>query len=197
MPNDAPDRPVAWEGWAGLGLQYGTVRLTEARSEWAAIARRLAERIRDALGGSALAVEHVGSTAVPGLAAKPIVDLAVGVRDVSPEAVEEPLAELGYQYRGDAGDQGGLVFVLEERPRHRVAHVHVVEYGGAQWERYLAFRDLLQAHAPARAAYERAKTALARKFGNDRKAYTAAKDAVVRDLLGEGAEKFGPDRDLP
>ena len=197
MPNDAPDRPVASEGWGGLGLQYGTVRLTEARSEWAVIARRLAERIRDALGGSALAVEHVGSTAVPGLAAKPIVDLAVGLRDVSPEAVEEPLAELGYQYRGDASDQRGLVFVLDDRPGHRVAHVHVVEYGGAQWGRYLAFRDLLQAHAPARAAYERAKTELARKFRDDRKAYQAAKDAIVRDLLREGGEKPGPGREKP
>ena len=129
------------------------------------------------------ALSMLDRPAVPGLAAKPILDLAAGVNGVSIEAVRDPLEGLGYEYRGDAGDRGGLVFVLEDRPRHRVAHVHVVEHGGPQWQRYLAFRDVLRLDASARTAYERMKTELAREFADDRKAYSAAKEGIVRKLL--------------
>ena len=118
--------------WLGLGLDYGTVRLTAARAEWGALADRLAETIRNQLGRSAVSVEHIGSSAVPGLAAKPIIDLAVGLSGPVPlEELRNALEDIGYQFRGDAGDQGGLVFVLEDRPKHRVVHLHVVDHGGA------------------------------------------------------------------
>ncbi len=136
------------------------------------------------MGERALEIEHVGSTAVPGLAAKPIVDIAVGVgNEVPTDAVKKRLEGLGYEFRGNAGDSGGLVFVLSDRPQHRVAHVHVVEHGGRQWHRYLAFRDLLLEHEPARAIYERTKGELAERFPNDSKSYQAAKEEVVRSLL--------------
>jgi len=174
--------------WLGLGVDYGTVRLTPARSEWAAIAERLAAAIRAALGERALEIEHVGSTAVPGLSAKPILDIAVGVgAKVPTDPVRKRLEGLGYEFRGNAGDSGGLVFVLSDRPQHRVAHVHVVEHGGPQWHRYLAFRDLLLEHEPARAIYERTKGELAERFSNDRKSYQAAKEEVVRSLLEQYA----------
>ncbi len=172
--------------WAGLGLEYGTVALTAARPEWAGIAERLAAAIEDELGGTAVCVEHVGSSAVPGLAAKPILDLAVGVTPgASSEHVRKSLEQMGFEFRGDAGDRGGLVFVLEDRPRHRVVHLHVVDRTGAQWRRYLAFRDLLLTSESARKGYERMKRRLAESFPSDRKAYTAAKQSVVSDLLGE------------
>lgn len=60
------------------------------------------------------------------------------------------LEQVGYQFRGDAGDQGGLAFVLEDHPKHRVAHLHVVDHGGEQWRHYLTFRDLLLMNADAR-----------------------------------------------
>jgi GrpB-like predicted nucleotidyltransferase (UPF0157 family) len=173
--------------WAGLGLDYGTVRLTEARVEWGLVAQRLARRIGAAIDESASQIEHIGSTAVPGLACKPIVDLAVGVRHPRAESLRAPLEGLGYIYRGDAGERGGLVFVLETRPRHRVAHVHVVRYGGEQWTRYLAFRDLLLADPTARDAYARLKHDLARAFPDNRVAYTDGKEQLVSALLEEAA----------
>lgn len=185
MRADEPGRAGRVPGdWIGLGLDYGTVGLVAARAEWSEVAERLADALRGALGESSVSVEHVGSTAVPGLAAKPIIDLAVGVRHHLPrEAVRESLEGLGYDFRGDAGDAGGLVFVLSDRPQHRVAHAHVVEYAGSQWDRYLAFRNLLLRHESARAVYERAKSDLAEKFPNDRKSYQAAKEGVVNGLL--------------
>ena len=118
--------------------------------EWGALADRLAEAIQNQLGRSAVSVEHIGSSAVPGLAAKPIIDLAVGLRGQGPlEELRNALEDIGYQFRGDAGDRGGLVFVLDDRPKHRVVHLHVVDHGGAQWRRYLTFRDLLLANPDA------------------------------------------------
>lgn len=90
---------------------------------------------------------------------------------------------MGYQFRGDAGEEGGLVFVLDARPKHRVVHLHVVDHGGAQWRRYLTFRDLLLSDASAREHYERMKRELAEEFPGDRKAYQAAKQSIVQDLL--------------
>ncbi len=146
--------------------------------------RRLADAIREKLGNSVVGVEHVGSTAVPGLAAKPIIDLAVGLAGQVPLGVlRDALQEMGYQFRGDAGERGGLVFVLEDRPKHRVVHLHDVDHGGAQWCRYITFRDLLLTDQEARKRFERTKRDLAEEFPGDRKAYTAGKESLIRGLL--------------
>jgi GrpB-like predicted nucleotidyltransferase (UPF0157 family) len=137
-----------------------------------------------ALGDSACGVEHVGSTAVSGLSAKPIIDIAVGSRPGG--AVAELRARLephGFIHRGDMGSQGGVLFVLETAPWHRIAHVHVVPYGGESWVGYLAFRDLLRRDPAARDSYVRLKRTLAQRFPGDRAAYTAGKDQLVSALL--------------
>jgi GrpB-like predicted nucleotidyltransferase (UPF0157 family) len=168
-----------------LGLPYGQVRLAVgAGTEWARAYARIAAAIREALGDAAAGVEHVGSTAVPGLAAKPIIDIAVGVRPGEPVAeLRTHLEPLGFIYRGDLGSQGGLLFVLETAPRHRIAHVHAVEYGGESWVRYLAFRDRLRSDPDARDSYAKLKRILAERFPGDRAAYTAGKDQVISALL--------------
>ena len=163
-----------------LGLQYGHVELAESDPAWPEDAQRLAESIRSALGPDALAVEHIGSTAVPGLLSKPILDLAVLVRRDADTT--ERLTMLGYEFRGDAGAEGGLVFVLSDRPLHRIAHVHVVSDGDPQWSRYLAVRDRLRADPTARAAYAELKLELAARFPRDRPAYTAGKDGFIASL---------------
>lgn len=169
---------------AGLGLHHAEVRLVVADEAWSAIAAVLAADIGAALGDVAPAVEHIGSTAVPGLLAKPILDLAIGLRPGTVlEQVEGPLSELEWIYRGDAGDAGGWVFVLEDAPWHRVAHAHGVELGGRQWVRYLQFRDLLRTSAHARHEYEGTKQRLARDHPDSRAQYTSGKDATVEQLL--------------
>jgi GrpB-like predicted nucleotidyltransferase (UPF0157 family) len=172
----------------GLGVQYGTVALVPAKEQWGIIAAELAAQVEAALAGVAQAVEHVGSTSVPGLLAKPIVDLAIGLPAATPlDDVEGPLLQLGWIYRGDAGDDGGWVFVMEDPPRHRVAHAHGVEFGGEQWVRYLKFRHLLRNDATARQTYEDAKAKLAKRFPDGRKGYAAGKGPTVRQLLASVA----------
>jgi len=79
----------------------------------------------------------------------------------------------------------GLLLVLEDRPAHRIAHLHVVGHGDAQWHRYLALRDRLRCDPAARAAYAQLKRGLAAQFAGDRPAYTAAKAAFITQLLSE------------
>jgi GrpB-like predicted nucleotidyltransferase (UPF0157 family) len=138
------------------------------------------------LVGRATRVERVGSTAVPGLLAKPILDFVVGVDAGNGALTVKPLLEsAGWEYRGDAGNDGGLVFVLATRPLHRVAHAHVVEYCGAQWRSYLMLRDRLRADPRARESYGAAKLDLCALFPTDRHAYTNGKTAVIRALLDD------------
>jgi GrpB-like predicted nucleotidyltransferase (UPF0157 family) len=168
----------------GLGLQYGTVALVRADKRWGVVANVLVAQVETALAGVAHAVEHVGSTSVPGLLAKPIVDLAIGLQSATAlDEVDGRLSQLGWIYRGDASNDGGWVFVLEDSPWHRVAHAHGVEFGGEQWVRYLRFRDLLRRDAAARQTYEDTKLRLAEQFPDGRNGYTAGKDPTVRQLL--------------
>jgi GrpB-like predicted nucleotidyltransferase (UPF0157 family) len=173
---------------AGLGLQYGTVRLVPAEDAWASIAQALAADISIVLVDHAIEVEHIGSTAIPGLLAKPIIDLAVALR---PETVVEEIAELmsglGWIYRGDAGEDGGWVFVMDDAPWHRVAHAHGVPFGSSQWVRYLQLRDLLRQSAAARHTYAEAKQRLAARFPDGRSEYTAGKGLTVQRLLATEA----------
>jgi GrpB-like predicted nucleotidyltransferase (UPF0157 family) len=173
---------------AGLGLDYDTTRLDRTTEDWLVAGSELRDRVADSLDTVAAGVEQIGSSSVLGVLAKPIVDLAVGLSaDHDLPAVTTRLEAAGWIYRGDAGDNGGHVFVLEARPWHRVAHLHVVDYGGLQWRNYVRFRDLLRSSSEARDRYEAVKLRLIEEHGDDRKAYTDGKSAVVTSLL-HGAE---------
>jgi GrpB-like predicted nucleotidyltransferase (UPF0157 family) len=162
------------------------VRLLPADPRWIAIADELAADIRALLGGSVRAVEHIGSTSVPGLLAKPIVDLVLGVRPgPTVEEIADGLSRLRWIYRDDAGDAGGWVFVMEDAPWHRVAHAHGVEFGGPHWIRYLHLRDLLRQSVAARSTYEQTKERLVPEHPDGRHLYTAGKGPTVEALLAE------------
>jgi GrpB-like predicted nucleotidyltransferase (UPF0157 family) len=181
-----------WSADATLGLRYGQVRLAASDPRWPRAFQRLAAELRAALGEQAVAIEHVGSTAVPGLAAKPILDVAVALAaGTDPGRVIATLERLGFQDRGDKGAEGGHLLVLEDRPAHRVAHLHLVGHGDPQWRRYLTVRDRLRTDPDARAAYARLKGRLAARFSDDRRAYTAAKAAFITRLLADDATPHG------
>ena len=119
-----------------------------------------------------------------GLLAKPIIDIAVLLApEVNSDTVIATIESLGYEYRGDAGGEGGLVFVLDARPRVRVAHLHVIAHGDAQWDRYLAFVERLRTDPDARAAYGGVKRQLAAAHPDDRQAYTNGKSDIVEHLV--------------
>jgi GrpB-like predicted nucleotidyltransferase (UPF0157 family) len=144
------------------------------------MARAFAEeaaRIRSALGPLVLAIEHYGSTAVPNLRAKPIIDLLIGVADVDHGLqMIEPMTSLGYDYAGSQGIPEHHVF---GRGDPRTYLVHVVVHGGDQWIAGLAFRDRLRTDADLRAEYQALKERLAAEV-TSRAEYTARKSEFVQ-----------------
>ena len=118
--------------------------------------------------------------------AKPIVDIAVGLHDDCEfSSARDRLEVAGWIYRGDAGENGGHVFVLETKPQHRVAHLHIVEHDGKQWHDYMRLRDLLRRSSTARDQYEQAKQQLAEDVRGNRVAYTDGKSNIVSLLINE------------
>jgi GrpB-like predicted nucleotidyltransferase (UPF0157 family) len=184
------DRAVDWLTDAGLGLDHDTLRLDRTTQTWIDAGSLLRDQVASNLIGLVAGVEPIGSSSVLGLLAKPIVDLAVGLAaDQDITAVRDRLQAAGWIYRGDAGADGGHVFVLETRPWYRVAHVHVVDFAGEQWRNYLRLRNVLRGSADARAQYESVKRRLAAERVDDRRAYTGGKSAIVSLLLEESPER--------
>ena len=168
---------------AGLGLGKDDLTFGRTTDAWLAAGGRLGALVAEKLGELVAEVEQIGSSSVLGLLAKPIIDLAAGVHpgfDL-PE-VTRRLQGGGWIDRGDAGEDGGHVFVLEAAPRHRVAHLHVVVHGGRQWVDYLRLRELLRRDPAAVARYEAVKLELSER-GLDRTSYQAGKAAIVDQLL--------------
>jgi len=163
----------------GLGLEQGAVRLVAYNPLWPQAFAEEAVRLKRGLGPLVLAIEHYGSTAVPGLRAKPILDLQIGVARIE-HGLEfiEPMALLGYDYAGDQGIPEHHVF---GRGVARTHLAHVVMYQSDQWFRSLRFRDRLRREPQLRAEYEALKLELAATTEN-RAEYTAGKTAFVERL---------------
>ena len=154
---------------------------------WPDLFATLRVPVAAALGDVAVAIEHVGSTAVPGLAAKPIIDLDVAIRTETrlPEAIER-LACLGYAYEGDTGIPGRAAFAWPPRAvRH---HLYVCILDSAEYRRHLLFRDYLRAQPDVTAAYAALKRQLAARYRMQRDAYTEAKEPFVRAAMSRAEE---------
>jgi putative glutamine amidotransferase len=163
----------------GRGRDYGIVDYDPV---WPARFEEEAERIRRALGDIAVRVEHVGSTAVPGLAAKPTIDVQVSVEAVVPRGpIVEPLVALGYEFWGDPVDPEHEYF-RKEANGVRTHQLHVCPVG-SEWERrHLAFRDHLRAHPEDARRYADLKRRLATEHPNDVPSYNDAKTALIREI---------------
>ena len=151
---------------------------------------RLARLLAPWLAGG---VEHVGSTAVPGLAAKPVTDLMASVGDPDVVVVQagERLAADGWCYVPPDLDRGGLwrrFFVKPDASgRRRAAHLHVIRAGHPRWAEQIAFRDALRRDDRLARSYEDLKRQLAAQHADDREAYTDAKAEFVADALRRAA----------
>ncbi len=170
-----------------LGLKRGTVTLIPHQTEWEHIAAGTIARLREFLPDADIA--HVGSTSVPHIAAKPIIDIAVGAEDLSAvKAMAPMLEEHGFIFRGE--DNGGLLFVLGDfEADTRTHHIHVVQKQDTEWQNYIRFRDYLTAHPERAKEYEQLKLTLAAAYSADRAAYTAGKAALIKEILTESSLK--------
>jgi GrpB-like predicted nucleotidyltransferase (UPF0157 family)/predicted enzyme related to lactoylglutathione lyase len=168
-------------------LLNGPVLLVEADPTWPATAARLVADVRAALGDRALLVEHAGSTSVPGLAAKPVIDLVLAVADPADErSYVEALTAAGYTLRIREPDWHEHRLLRLAEPR---VNLHVFALGSVEIDRMLAFRDHLRVDPDDRALYERTKRGLARRTWEVVQHYADAKGPVVEEIVARAARR--------
>lgn len=177
---------VTEDDQANLGLRRQEVRLVPHDPRWAEAYHREAERLRQALGARALEIAHIGSTAVPGLPAKPLLDIMVAITSLGERDEVVPLlAGIGYEYRPHDTIPERLFFIAGEPDARRV-NLSLAPVHSPYWRDHLAFRDILRARPEVAAAYARLKAQLAEQYPDDRLAYTAAKGEFVASVLAPG-----------
>jgi GrpB-like predicted nucleotidyltransferase (UPF0157 family) len=179
---------VMWPGFEKVAPSMGTgpVRLVEYDPSWPARYTTWRARLEGPLAGIATRIAHIGSTAVPGLTAKPIVDVMVSVADVEREDAYAPACEAAGVVLYSRDDEHRF-FVDADLPRHEV-QVHVCAAGGSFERDHLLFRDYLRAHDAARDAYAAMKKEVATRWREDRMGYTYSKSDLILELLDEAEE---------
>jgi gamma-glutamyl-gamma-aminobutyrate hydrolase PuuD/GrpB-like predicted nucleotidyltransferase (UPF0157 family) len=161
-------------------------RIVEYDPEWPAMFESEAAEIGTALGDLAVRIDHVGSTSVPGLAAKPVIDVQVSVMSLTPRApIVDALVGLGYRHQIDPIEAEHEYFSLGYEPdTPRKVHIHVCEVGSAWERRHLAFRDFLRSHDDAAATYGSLKRRLAKEHPRDVYTYTDGKTSFITEIEG-------------
>ncbi len=163
------------------------VRIVDYDPAWPARFTEIGSALRRALGGVALRIDHIGSTSVPGLAAKPVIDIQVSVARLEPVAVfRDPLVDIGLVYRADNPERTKRYF--REAPGQPRTHIHVRRAGSFSEQFPLLFRDFLRVDQPAASDYASIKRTLAQRHRRDRQAYTDAKATICWQIIQRADE---------
>ncbi len=179
-----------------LGLDKSRVVVVEHDARWAARFDETKAQLAAALTPLEVDAEiaHVGSTAVPHLRAKPVLDIAVGLGSpVETTELSNALLEVSFVFQDDLGDYGGRFYTREPVAGSSDAHIHVVSRNNFQWPCYLMFRDELRTNEQLRAEYGTLKTRLAVAFRRDRPGYSKAKSEFVFSTVSGLAAEQGID----
>jgi GrpB-like predicted nucleotidyltransferase (UPF0157 family) len=166
-----------------------TVEVVPHDPRWQAAFEVEAKQIAAALGENVVAIHHIGSTAITGIHAKPIIDLLVEVRDVAEIDLRSSAMEaLGYEVMGEYGIPGRRYFRKNNREGIRTHHVHAFQAGSGEVERHLAFRDYLIAHPADAQRYSELKRTLAEEHPRNADAYMDGKDGFIREMDRRAAQ---------
>jgi GrpB-like predicted nucleotidyltransferase (UPF0157 family) len=157
--------------------------ISDYNAEWPDLFIKEKSLILSETGKSLLSLDHIGSTSIPGLAAKPVIDMLGCIEKFSldPDCLA-PLLRLGYEYKGEHGIPERLFFSKQTNGM-RSHHLHVVQQGNPFWDEHILFRDYLRANPEIAQNYENLKRDLAQKFHNDRLAYVNGKDEFIKNVL--------------
>lgn len=152
---------------------------------WESAFEKIKREIESAIGELAVGIEHVGSTAVAGMSAKPCIDLDVIIRDYTVfAAVVERLAAIGYIHEGDLGIAGREAFRYSDKPHLQNHHLYVCPQDSEELHRHITFRDYLKSHPAAVKKYSLVKEEAARQFPDDIEGYIAYKSPCIEELYG-------------
>ena len=172
-----------------IGLKRKTVKLVQHNPQWKKLfkveEKRLKEGFRDWILGYDVEIKHIGSTAIPGINAKPIIDILIGVKSKDKEDIhwtQGSLEKLGYTLIPQACEEDKLFFALGNDAR-RTHHVHVTVYDNHYWKNDLMFRDYLRSHHDVAKKYDKLKKELSKRYSNDRTSYTKNKEPFIQSVL--------------
>ena len=166
-----------------IGLEKGKVKLAEYDENWPFEFENEKNAIQRVIQKNEIAIEHIGSTSVKELCAKPIIDILIGIEhfddgfDIAPK-----LEAIGYEYKGENGIPGRHYFA---KGNPRTHHIHIVELGSDFWKEHLLFRNYLRNNPEARFQYSKLKKELALQYERDREKYTDSKAEFIRNTINK------------
>ncbi len=167
-----------------LGLKKGTVHLEPHDKQWDEIAAQTIKTLKSILGDDAIDIQHIGSTAIPAIKAKPIIDIVVGTTDFERiMSHNEQLENEGIFYRGSDVEHQVLYVIGDMEKDIRTHHIHVVKWNGTEWKNYIHFRDYLNANENMALQYQKLKEELESKYADDRVTYTNGKQDMIDIIL--------------
>ncbi|MGY5863772.1 MAG: GrpB family protein [Candidatus Thorarchaeota archaeon] len=159
------------------------VKIVSYDGQWPKLYQREVTRLHNVLGREIVSAHHIGSTAIPGMSAKPIIDILLEVKSISKfDDYNDEMIGLGYNPRGELGIPGRRYFSRDEDVDVRTHHVHAFQSGNIGIERHLAFRDYMITHSDAAREYAHLKMKLARAFQWDIAGYCEGKESFVDDI---------------
>jgi len=164
---------------------------------WQDVFRIESKHVADALGDNFVTIHHIGSTAIPGIYAKPIIDILVEVKDITQvDEQSSAMESLGYEVMGEYGIPERRFFRKNNQAGVRTHHIHIFEVGSAQVKRHLAFRDYMIAHPEAAQQYSELKRELARENPQDIDGYMDGKDGFIKEIDQKAAQWSGTQQSI-
>lgn len=168
-----------------IGLKRKKVELISYKPIWKKLYKKEEKLLLKTLGKDVLDIQHVGSTSVPGVKSKLIIDIAVGIKSLKIGArFIGPLKKLNYECMGNAGVRGRLFFAKGSK-KNRTHYLHVEKLNSRNWINHIIFRDYLREHKKAVKGYNKLKERLAKEFRNDRDQYTAKKGIFIKKIINK------------
>lgn len=166
-----------------IGLKRGSVRVVPYDPDWSMYFQAERDLLRNALGASVLEIRHIGSTAIPGMPAKPIIDILAAVRNLADVGnFIDPLFRLGYEDKGD-GSIAGRRYFVKGTEAARTHHLNFYEMNSPGWTTHILFCEYLKSHAEVARQYAELKEKLAKVFPTDRASYTDGKESFVAAVV--------------
>ncbi|MBY9000552.1 MAG: GrpB family protein [Candidatus Heimdallarchaeota archaeon] len=166
-----------------IGLKRGFVKLSKYNPKWKTLFEDESTKLLSVASGYFEDVQHIGSTAVPDIVSKPIIDILAAINSLSNIVkIIDPLKTLGYIYRGEQGIPGRHLFVKGGED-YRTHHLHIVEKEHSEWTKHTLFRDYLRKHPKEAQKYSKLKQDLLKKYECDREKYTSSKSDFIERIL--------------
>jgi len=166
-----------------IGLKRGTVKLKKHDPNWAKLFKKEKKLLLGKFPNVILEISHGGSTTIPTIPAKPIIDMfAVVLSLKKAKAIKNKLEKLGYEYRGADGVKERILYVKGE-PELRTHHLQLVEKKSDEWKNHILIKNYFLKHPEVAKRYAKLKAKLAEKYPNSRKSYSHGKDAFIKSII--------------